>query len=168
MLLETTDRKICIYSCTGLPLAWYAFLSWEMGPGGWGARAKPLGISGPAGAQELISLDAQLQEVITSYAFPHLSPYHVSSAPRGWKRTVESLSSGSLIGRSHYGPALPANLPPQGPGEAPGAILHTWSPCLKQRQNPDLSAEAAGAASPRWGRRAGPCQAPTYLRSYLL
>lgn len=130
-----------------------------MGPGGWGARAKPLGISGPAGAQELISLDAQLQEVITSYAFPHLSPYHVSSAPRGWKRTVESLSSGSLIGRSHYGPALPANLPPQGPGEAPGAILHTWSPCLKQRQNPDLSAEAAGAASPRWGRRAGPCQA---------
>lgn len=38
---------------------------------------------------------------------------------------MESLSSGSLTGRSHYGSALPANLPPKGLREAtgPGSLL---------------------------------------------
>lgn len=145
---------------TSLLLAMDSHTFWGKGPGGWDARqSKAAGTRQATEAQELISLDAQLR-TLTSEAFPHLSPHHLSSAPKGWKGTVDSLSSGSLPGRSHYHPACHQTSLPKAQGSSRQGSWHTWP------GGGQASAGAAGVASLRWGGRAGQFQAPDHLRGH--
>lgn len=98
-------------------------------------RAKQLGISRGTGAN-LFGCPTAGSHYIIGLSTPLSLPR--VQCPKRLKRTVDSLSSGSLTGRSHYGPALPPNVYPKGLSEASDRESFTPGSSLKQRTSPGL------------------------------